>query len=158
MAIQEKTIHKVFFISLILKSINAFLEIVGGFLFLFSGLFSNLLVSLIQGELIEDPTSFFANHFAHAIPYLGVHAQFFAAFYLLSHGIIKIFLVINLFRNKVWAYPATIAVLGLFILYQLYHFIFNHSIFLILLTLFDMLLIYLTWHEYNLVKKHLPLE
>jgi uncharacterized membrane protein len=155
MALKEKNIHRIFFVSLILKSLNALLEIVGGILFLFSRVFSGILVSLIKGELIEDPTDFFASHLAHLIPFLSVHSQLFASFYLISHGVIKIFLIVNLLRNKIWAYPATIGILGLFIVYQLYRIIYSHSIFLIFLTLFDILLVYLTWHEYNLIKKNI---
>jgi len=156
MALKEENIHKIFFISLILKSFNALLEIFGGILFLFSGTLSGILVFLVKKELIEDPTDFFANHLATLVPFLSVHTQVFASFYLLLHGIIKIFLVVNLFRNKLWAYPVTIGFLGLFVVYQTYYTIYGHSIFFTLLTLFDFMLMYLTWHEYNLVRKYIP--
>ncbi|TAK56994.1 DUF2127 domain-containing protein [Patescibacteria group bacterium] len=158
MAITEKSIHRIFFISLILKGLNALLEILGGILFLFSGVFSKILLLLIKGELIEDPTDFFANHFSKLVPYLSVHTELFASFYLLSHGIIKIILVVNLLRNKAWAYPVTIGVLGLFVAYQIYYFTYHHFLFLILLTLLDVILMYLTWHEYRLLKKHIQLK
>ncbi len=156
--IKEKSVHRIFLVSLILKGLNAFLEITGGILFLFTGTLSSVLIFLTKGELIEDPTDLLASRLVGLIPYLSVHTQLFASFYLLSHGIIKIFLVANLLRNKLWAYPATIGFLGLFILYQLYRIAYAHSLFLIALTLFDILLIYLTWHEYSLVKKHISLE
>ena len=57
----------------------------------------------------------------------------FYAFYLLSHGIIKRVLVIGLLRERLWAYPASFAVFGAFIAYQLYRFSFTHDIGLILL-------------------------
>ena len=75
----------------------------------------------------------------------------FATFYLLSHGIVKLFLVAGLLRNKAWAYPASLAVLGLFIAYQLYRLTFAFSIALVLLTVFDFVVIWLIWHEYRLV-------
>ena len=153
--IKEKSIREIFFISLVLKGLDSLLEILGGVLFLFTGTVTTLLTFLIQKELIEDPTDFVANQIQHSLPYFSGHAQSFGAFYLLSHGIVKIILVVSILRGKFWAYPAMIVVLFLFIIYQLYRFSYTHSSFLLLLTLFDLLIIVLTWHEYRVVKKHL---
>ncbi|BCG83133.1 hypothetical protein MesoLj113b_66750 [Mesorhizobium sp. 113-3-3] len=43
-----------------------------------------------------------------------VSTQHFYAFYLLSHGIVKLALVVALLKNKLWAYPSSLIVLGLF--------------------------------------------
>ena len=80
----------------------------------------------------------------------------FLRFYLLSHGIVKAVLVVGLMREKLWAYPASFAVFGAFIAYQLYRYTFTHDIGLILLTIFDLFVIYLAVHEYRLFRKHLP--
>ena len=80
----------------------------------------------------------------------------FYAVYLLSHGLIKAVLVIGLLREKLWAYPASFAVFGAFIAYQLYRYSFTHDIGLILLSIFDLFVIYLAVHEYRLLRKHLP--
>jgi len=149
---KELAIHRIFIVSLALKGINSLLEIGGGLLFLLSGGVTSLLTFLIHGELIEDPTDFLATQVQHILPYFSTHVQYYAAFYLLSHGIIKIVLVICLIKNKLWAYPATIVALSLFILYQLYRLSSGFSLVLVLLTLFDLLIIYLTWHEYTIVK------
>jgi uncharacterized membrane protein len=152
--IPEKNIRKVFVISLILKGLNSLLEILGGVLFLFTGSVTAILSFLIQGELIEDPKDFVATHIQHALPYFSTHGQLYASFYLLSHGIIKIILVISLLRNKLWAYPATIVTLFLFIAYQLYRLTYAYSLGFVLLTIFDVLIIVLTWHEYRLIRNH----
>lgn len=152
--IQEKNIRRIFIISVLLKGSNAILEIIGGILFLFTGAVTNIVQFLVRGELIEDPTDLVANFIQHYVPYFSEHAQLFASFYLLSHGVIKIFLVIGLLRNKLWAYPSAIVVFFLFIAYQLYRFTYTHSFFLILLSIFDLVVIWLTWHEYKLVKKN----
>jgi uncharacterized membrane protein len=156
--VQEKNIHTVFITSLVLKGLNALLEIVGGGLFLFTGSITAILRFLIREELFEDPTDFVANQIQHILPYFSTHNQLFVAFYLLSHGIVKIFLVINLLRNKLWAYPATITALLFFIAYQIYRLTYAYSSFLVFLALFDLLIILLTWHEYSLMKKPLRIE
>jgi uncharacterized membrane protein len=70
--------------------------------------------------------------------------------------VIKSVLVIGLLRQKLWAYPASFAVFGGFIAYQLYRFTFTHDVGLILLSIFDAFVIYLAVHEYRLLRKHLP--
>jgi len=151
----EKSIRTLFLVSLIVKALFSAIEILGGILFLFTGTATSILTYLTNQELLEDPSDFFANHIQQFLPYLATHSQLFFALYLLSHGLVKIFLVINLLRNKIWAYPWTLVVLGLFIIYQLYRLTFGFSITLIALTVFDVLLVWLTWHEYMLVKKHI---
>jgi uncharacterized membrane protein len=65
------------------------------------------------------------------------------------------FLVAGLLRNKLWAYPASLVVLGLFIAYQFYRFSYTHGAGLIVLTVFDIIVMGLIWHEYRLVSRHL---
>ncbi|WP_337142528.1 DUF2127 domain-containing protein [Mesorhizobium sp. Cs1299R1N1] len=88
-----------------------------------------------------------ASHFS-------VSTQHFYAFYLLSHGLVQIALVAALLKRRLWAYPASLAALLLFIIYQLYRFSYTHSAGLIVLTLFDLLVVWLVWHEYRLVQSH----
>jgi uncharacterized membrane protein len=64
-------------------------------------------------------------------------------------------LVIGLLQNKLWAYPASLIALGLFVLYQLYRFSYRHGAGLIVLTVFDLLVMSLIWHEYRLARRHL---
>jgi uncharacterized membrane protein len=74
------------------------------------------------------------------------------ALYLLIHGALKLWLVLGLLREKLWYYPTAIAVFSLFIGYQLYRFSFTHSAFLLLITAIDLVVVALTWHEYNYLR------
>lgn len=150
----EKIIHTAFVIGLGLKAFNSVIEIIGGILFLFTGTATKIPSFLIQGELIEDPHDFVATQVQSIIPYFSTHSQLYFSFYLFSHGIIKIILVISLIRKKLWAYPATIVTLFLFISYQLYKLTLGYSLALVLLTLFDILIVILTWHEYKIIRNH----
>lgn len=149
----EENIHIVFIVSLVLKALNALLETALGLLFLFTGAVSGIIIFLTKQELIEDPSDFLANHIRNLLPYVSTHSQLFAAFYLLSHGVIKLFLVWGLLRNKLWAYPASMVFLTAFIVYQVIRFNFTHSLFLVFLTLFDLIVLWLVWHEYNYLKR-----
>ena len=156
-ALKEENIHRVFEVSIILKGIHAAIEIITSFavLFVTSGFVNHMTYIVTQEELMEDPHDFISNYLLTASHQFSGNSQLFAFFYLFSHGIIKIFLVYYLLKNKLWAYPASMAVLFLFIIYQIYRYNITHSLGLIALTVFDLFILCLVWHEYNLIKKHL---
>ena len=75
------------------------------------------------------------------------------ALYLLSHGVIKLFVIIGLLQQKLWYYPTALVIFGLFIVYQLYRFSFTHSPWLLVLTVLDIIVMWLTWHEYSYLRR-----
>ncbi|TAL79264.1 MAG: DUF2127 domain-containing protein [Burkholderiaceae bacterium] len=157
----ERRIHQLFAASVLLKGAHALLECVSGIALALvnTAAIVTLVKMITQDELIEDPKDFIANlllTFAHTF---SISSQHFYALYLLSHGAVKVFLVICLLKNKLWAYPVSLGVLGLFILYQAYRFSYTHSIGLIVLTLFDLVVMVLIWHEYrHLRQSAIPLH
>jgi len=151
---EEKNIHLIFEVSLILKGIFAALELIGIFAYFVSQQFLLSVVTLMtQDELAEEPRDFIANYLVHAAQTLSISTQHFTAFYLLSHGVIKLFVIIGLLRQKLWYYPAALMVFGLFIVYQLYRFGFSHSPWLLILTALDIIVMWLTWHEYKYLRR-----
>ena len=153
-------LHKAFQIGVLLKGGHAALELVGGvgLAFVSTGTITSLIVSIVQEELKENPHDIIANYLFTFAQQFSVKTKTFAAFYLLSHGVVKLILVTELLRKKLWAYPASLIVLGVFIAYQAYRFTLTHSIGLIVLSMFDLLVIVLIWHEYRLVRRHLARE
>lgn len=140
-----------FYGSLILKAIDSGLEILGGLLaWVVSPIsLSHVTQLLTQHELSQDPHDFLATHLLKVSQAFTGSTRYFAAFYLLSHGLVKLVLIVALFKQKLWAYPAMIVVLGAFIIYQLYRLSYHFSIGLLLLTLFDGFIVWLTWREYR---------
>ena len=149
----EKRIRTFFFVSLVLKGLNAFIEILGGALLLMSGTVTGIIAFFTRKELLEDPTDIIANFIQHATPYLSAHTQLFIAIYLLVHGIVKAILVVELLRNRIRAYPLAIGVFSAFAAYEIYRYWYSHSLFLLTLIIFDVMLIALAWHEYRYMKK-----
>ncbi len=82
----------------------------------------------------------------------------FIAFYLISRGFIKALLIFALLRNKLWAYPSSLVVLAGFVLYQLYQIFNDHSLIIVGITLFDLVVMYFIFREWNIVKRrqHVP--
>ena len=93
-----------------------------------------------------------ANFLLHTVQHLSVGTQQFAAIYLLGHGAIKLWLIAGLLRERLGYFPVSIGVFGLFIAYQLYRCTITHSVWLLLMTALDGVVIALTWHEYRYLR------
>jgi uncharacterized membrane protein len=154
----ERRVHQVFVDSVLIKGAHAAIECIGGIALALvsTSTIADFVNALTQEELIQDPQDLIATHLLAWAQNFSVEEKHFYAFYLMSHGIVKLLLVVELLRNKLWSYPASLIVLGLFIVYQLYRYSYTHGAGLIVLTIFDILVMTLIWHEYRLVQRHLP--
>ena len=144
-------LDRAFAVGIILKGLDGVLEVVGGVLLLIVSptTIDQLSRALTQHELSEDPHDFLATHLLHAAGTLTGSSLEFGAAYLLLHGVVKIVLVAALLRDKIWAYPWMIAFLVVFIAYQIYRMTFAFSIALLGLTVFDLVVVWLTYREYG---------
>ena len=158
MHLEERRIHQIFQLSILLKAAHALIECGGGIALALVS--THTIVDLVnwftQDELVEDPKDFVATHLLHWAQAFSVQTKHFYAFYLLSHGVVKLALIAGLLRDRLWAYPASLMVMGLFVVYQLYRFYHTGGAGLIVLTIFDLFVIALIWHEYRLIRRHLP--
>ncbi|MEO6942582.1 MAG: DUF2127 domain-containing protein [Terrimesophilobacter sp.] len=145
-------LDRTFAVTLILKGLDGVLELVGGVLLLLVSpqQIGDIARFLTQHELGEDPNDLIANALLHLTNSLSLSASLFGAFYLLLHGLVKIVLVVAVLSGKLWAYPWMIAFLLVFIAYQSYQIIVALSWPLVLLTLFDIFIVWLTWREYQI--------
>ena len=144
-------LDRTFEIGIILKGLDGVLELVGGLLLLVvpPETINNIVAALTRGELSEDPHDFVASHLLQTAHGLSGHGLLFGALYLLSHGIVKIVLVVAVLKNKLWAYPAIIVFLLIFIVYQAYRVVLDHGLGMTALTIFDIFIVWLTWREYQ---------
>ena len=154
--LDEKKLHLAFELSLWFKAIFALSEIVAGTAtwFVPQRLFLTLVLWVTKDEFAEDPHDLVASFLLHTVQHLSVGTQQFAAAYLLGHGVIKLWLISGLLRERLWYFPISIIAFGLFIAYQIYRFTFTHSIWLLLITALDVVIITLTWHEYRYLRNH----
>lgn len=157
-AVDERRIHQIFEIGVWLKGVHALLECVGGILLyvVTTDAIASWVNAFAQEELIEDPNDFIAGYLSQTASHFSVASKEFYAFYLLSHGLIKLLLVVGLLRGKLWSYPASLAALGAFMIYQVYRYSYTHSFGLLVLTIFDAIVMVLIWHEWKVVRHHRP--
>jgi uncharacterized membrane protein len=143
-------LDKTFNVALILKGLDGLLELLGGILLIVISpeTINRLAHSLTQHELSEDPHDFVAHHLLRLTANLH-NTQTFGALYLLTHGLVKLVIVIGLLRREHWAYYVAFVFLGGFVIYQVYRLTYSPSVGLALLTVFDLFIIWLTWREFQ---------
>ncbi len=149
---QPKSIlHQSFEVGISLKGVGALFEIAGGMVLWFvkPSQMNDIVRSVGENLLADAPHHPFAVHVLNASQRFADNGTTFASLYLLAHGVVKLALVICLMLNKLWAYPLTIAVFTAFMVYQVRRFTHTHSWALIWLTVFDAVIVYLTWKEYQ---------
>lgn len=135
-----------------LKGLHALLESVTGttLFFLPARTLNRIAFRLARLDFLSrNPHDVIGTHLRHMAVGVTGTGRRFAAIYLLSHGLVKLVLVIELLRNRLWAYPLMIVMLSVFIGYQSYRFWLTHSIVMAALTIFDLAVIVLTWLEYR---------
>jgi uncharacterized membrane protein len=150
-SVERKIEHKLFLLSVWSKGIAGLVETIGGLLLLFipqTGL-NALVIFLTAPELAEDPTDRVATLLQRLVHELAADTKLFVSAYLLVHGLIKLFLVGGLLRGSLWSYPLSLWFLAVFIVYQCYRFTYTHSIWLVLLTVLDLIVAFLIWREYQ---------
>ncbi|MDG4883945.1 DUF2127 domain-containing protein [Mesorhizobium sp. WSM4884] len=153
----EHRIHQLFEVSVWLKGAHALIECIGGIMLyaVTTETIASWVNMFTQEELIEDPNDFIAGYLSRMASQFSVDSKEFYAFYLLSHGLIKLLLVIGLLRGKLWSYPASLAALGAFMVYQVYRYSYTHSPGLLVLTVFDAIVMWLIWQEWKAVRHHM---
>ena len=154
---REQRIHRIFELSVILKGLHALLELLTGFaiLALSPAAVSNFFFALARRTWSYDSHDLLANFLLRYGLRVLNGGQYFAAVYLLVHGVINMGLVIGLLANALWSYPVSLAAMGLFMLYQVYRYTHTHASILLLLTIYDAAVCWLVWHEYRLRRRSL---
>jgi uncharacterized membrane protein len=143
----QKLQRGTFRIGITLKGIDGFLESVAGLVLMVNPTaLRNLSLTLWTYGHFHHPQHFGGRRFAEQ---LAATDPVFASLYLLSHGSVKVVLAVALWMNRLWAYPVAIFVFGSFVIYQVFRLQRAYSIALLLLTISDIAIIWLTVLEYR---------
>lgn len=154
--LEEKRIYQFFLGSVLLKGAISLAEIVAGILFFFVTPqevidFILSISILILPATLQGVTQSILNAVGHE---LMIVSATIIGLYLLTRGLIKFLLIWAMLKNILWAYPWSLAVLGLFVLSQLYQIAMTQSLLIIGVTLFDLVVMYFIWREYRIVSAH----
>jgi uncharacterized membrane protein len=144
-------LHNTFECSIVLKGLFALFESVMGATLYFvpRRMLNRITFTIGTLDLSRNRHDFVNVHLRHVLAGITGTGRHFAAAYLISHGVVKVVLVVELLRNRLWAYPLMMVVLGVFVSYQCYRFTLTHSLPMAALTVFDLGVIALTALEYR---------
>ncbi len=150
-----RKLHYVFEVSIIMKGLQATAEIFSGAALIITPHVAliSFMTHFTAREEVNGEKDIILIFLAHMAQGFSLSDQHFIAIYLLIHGIVKAFLVVSLFKKKIWAYPLAVTIFSSFIAYQVYRYTVTHSPWLILISLLDVVIILLALNEYRFIKK-----
>lgn len=150
-------LDKIFEGGIVIKGVGGVLEVLGGFLLLFISPHSihDFIVFITQRDRIEDPHDMVTTTLLGWTDHLAHGGRVFIIAYLWVHAATKLIAVIGILRNQLWAYPFSLITLGMMMLYQTYSIILHPGIGMILLTVFDVFMLWLIWREYGKARQTL---
>ncbi len=149
---------KVFEGGLLLKGASGVIELLSGLALIFvtPERLHHFITFITQQELVQDPHDKLANLLLNGTQHFGQGNRLFLIIYLWIHAAVKLIAVIGILRNHLWAYLFSLISLGILMLYQVYSILFiKVSIGMILLTLFDIFILFMIWREYGKVRTSL---
>jgi uncharacterized membrane protein len=142
-------------IGVIVKGIDGAIEFVVGVLLLVAPALVHLVMAAAAAEVREGHTSasrFIADYVARLDSQLARSGLAFLIAFLVVHGVVKLVLVYCLLRKFHRIYPIALAVLALFLVYQVYAFITGPSIGMAVFAVLDALIIFFVYREYRQLK------
>ena len=147
----ERALHQIFLLTLAGKGVLGLIQLATAALLSFG--FLDRLPALIQwivkAELAEDPNDFLA---AKLLELAGRAPEADIGFYTIyfsAHGSLHVLVVAALLLGSAWAYPATLAVLCAFVVYQVAEWFTVGGVMLLALSAIDLLVIALTIWEWR---------
>lgn len=150
---EEQRVYLYFIGSILLKGFISFGEIVvGGLLLVIPVTYLTSIGDRLAGNgvfLVSSP--YLTAHISTAIEGVVSVGATFIGLYLISRGLIKFLLIVAMLKKILWAYPASLFVLGVFMTYQLYELFRTHSIAILLITCFDVVVMYFIWKEWKIL-------
>lgn len=153
----KTALDKVFEYGIILKGLDGLLELLAALFLLFirPEQIQGFVAFVTHKEILEDPHDFLANFLIHSTSDIHAMTVTYAIIYLLIHATIKLVAVIGILRKQLWAYPFSLITLGGLVVYQVYSMIDSFSVGMLLLTIFDVVILWLIWREYGTAKQTL---
>lgn len=150
--------HNLFKITIFLKGVAGFFEILGGIILLFFATkpFEYVLDLVLSHELVSYRGDLIADALHSFVSNISRNFQIFGAIALLAFGAINLLLVFGLWRRKLWAFPAASVILLALILYQIYKVYISQAVPMVAFIVFDIavLVLILNEYRYHIIQHH----
>jgi uncharacterized membrane protein len=110
--------------------------------------FSDLFYRLMAHELVNDPHDLALRIGRVVVEHQSFTVTYFLTAYLIFWGAIDVVLSISLLKEKLWAFPVSVYLICVFVLYEIFRFTHTRSFILAYIIVFDMVLVWLIRKEY----------
>ncbi len=148
-----RTAH-LFRVAMLVKGIDGAAELIVAMVLLLvsTATVHQLVADVLARDLLGSADGRLARHVVTITDGFATGNRTFAVVYLALHGVVKLALVVALLRRWVPAYPVAIAVLGAFVVYEVYRATRTGSILLPVLAALDIAIIVVIVREYRLLR------
>lgn len=154
---EEKQIYQLFKWSILIKGAISVAEVIVGTLVMFIPVSVIMWMAnyVVENIFAGNREGFLAAEIISNAEALAGMGTVLIGVYLIGRGGIKLGLIIGLLKNKLWAYPWSLVVIGVLVLFQVFELVKTLHLGIIFVTLFDLVVMYLIWREWNIVKRHM---
>jgi uncharacterized membrane protein len=143
--------ERLFRLAVAIKGLDGLVELVAAIVLLAvpAAFVQEVVEGVLARDLLGPPDGSLARHFVAGTAEFASGNRTFAVLYLGLHGVLKLAMVVALLRKWVRAYPLVIAVLALFVAYELYRAFHTGSVVLPILAAIDIAIIVMVIREYR---------
>lgn len=113
---------------------------------------TDVVTRLMSHELVEDPNDMLYALVSHILTGHPLYVTYFLSVYFIFWGVVDVALSYNLLQHRLWAFPASFALIGLFMLYEVVRFTHTHSLILLSVVAVDVVILWLIHREYRKLK------
>jgi uncharacterized membrane protein len=155
MSTHTTVVDRLYFVGVVIKGIDGLLELLVGVVLVFAPSLPHTVLEKVAGKVVHHFDSvgpFVSGYLENLDADLAQSGSWFLIAYLTAHGAIKVGLVYCLLRRLHHIYPVALAVLLVFLGYQIFLLAVNPTVGLALISLLDAAIIYLVYREYRELK------
>lgn len=111
----------------------------------------NIMTTNMEHELLEKTPDFIFNAISRVLTAHDFSITYFLAFYFIFWGSIDAILSYQLIKDRIWAFPISLGLIGMFIIYSIFRLTYTHSLVLFSVILLDATIMMLIYREYKKV-------
>ena len=152
--LEEKVEHNLFSTVMWIRIIYGLVRVVFGLALLrIVGMsFLDILNYLLDKEIVFNTLNFIYTFTVNWLEHNPMYVTYFLASYFIFWGTLDTVLSYNLLKDKHWAFPVSLVLIVVFVIYEIFRFTHTHSLMLLWIIIFDIFLFWLIKREYNRVK------
>lgn len=150
-ALHAPRFHTFFVLGMWWRIIYGILRVVLGLALLrvIGAQFGDLFYDLMRHEIMEVPRDFLLHTIGAFLSHHSFTVTYFLALYLIFWGVIDAVLSVCLLYEKLWAFPVSIALIAVFMCYEVYRVLHTHSLILAGIICMDVVLLWVIREEYR---------